>query len=199
MIFALSQAASPSGSLPVYPGRIDTALLKATVPDIVHTIAFICGPQAMIGDMKALLTAFGVPPAQIRYEVFEAAIAAAAGTKETVAERVAVEAAVGATFADRQRAGGGRSAGAGGGLQMHCLPTDVTVPVARGQSLLEAAEAGGVDVPSLCRAGVCGTCRVRVTTGDVDCESTTLDASDLGQGYVLACVSMARSNCTMEV
>ena len=34
--------------------------------------------------------------------------------------------------------------------------------------MLEAAEAAGVAIPSLCRAGVCGTCRTRVSDGEVD-------------------------------
>lgn len=196
IIFALSQQATPTGALHIYPGRIDAELLRTTVPDIAHSIALICGPAKMIADVKALLTAFAVPPSQIRHEVFEAAVAAAAGTKEEAAVSATVAAAGGGATA---RSTGGSRSSVAAGVQMRCLPSDVAVPVTAGQSLLEAAESAGVEIPSLCRAGVCGTCRVRVTDGSVDCESTTLDDSELGQGYVLACVSMARSNCTVQV
>lgn len=195
IIFALSQQATPTGALHIYPGRIDADLLRTTVPDIAHSIALICGPAKMISDVKALLTAFAVPPSQIRHEVFEAAVAAAAGTKDEAANGATAATGGGASA----RPAGGSRAAVAAGVQMRCLPSDVAVPVTAGQSLLEAAESAGVEIPSLCRAGVCGTCRVRVTDGSVDCESTTLDDSELGQGYVLACVSMARSNCTVQV
>ena len=70
-----SGASHPS----IYPGRIDESLLRATVPDLAHSIAFICGPSGMIDATKALLGGLGVPPAQIRHEVFQQAVAASAG------------------------------------------------------------------------------------------------------------------------
>ena len=70
------------------------------------------------------------------------------------------------------------------------LPTliewDTDVPTL--DTLLDAAERGGIAVASLCRAGVCGTCRTRVINGDVDCTSTTLDAHERAEGFVLAFV-----------
>ena len=64
--------------------------------------------------------------------------------------------------------------------------------------LLEAAEQSGIDIPSICRAGVCGTCRTRVTEGRVECASGVLDDDDRSNGYVLACVSTALSDCAIE-
>lgn len=40
--------------------------------------------------------------------------------------------------------------------------------VAAEQSLLEALEAAGVDVPNLCRGGVCGQCQTRYLKGEVE-------------------------------
>lgn len=192
VVYALTR--EPVSSPAFYPGRIDAALLRATVPDLVHSIAFICGPNAMIESMKALLTDVGVPRAQIRHEVFEAAVAAAAGARE---ERAAVGQSIGGSGSSRPARATASSRSSG--HAMRCLPCDQTVAVEAGQSLLDAAESAGVEMPSLCRAGVCGTCRVRVTEGDVDCESTTLDEQDLGQGYVLACVAQARTDCTVQL
>jgi ferredoxin len=67
-----------------------------------------------------------------------------------------------------------------------------------GQTLLDVAESHGLDIPSLCRAGVCGTCRTRVVDGEVDCSSATLDAADREAGYVLACVASPRGDCAIE-
>lgn len=43
--------------------------------------------------------------------------------------------------------------------------SDVSLDVPAGTSLLEALEAAGMPVPSLCRQGVCGECRIGVTAG----------------------------------
>lgn len=183
IVYCLTRQPAPDPAY--YPGRVDAVLLKTAVPDITHSISFICGPAAMIDGLKSLLTEIGVPAPQIRHELFEAAVAAAAGAQN-----------------DRRAAGNNDTitpgAATGRALEMKCLPDEQIIPVERGQSLLEAAESGGVDIPSLCRAGVCGTCRVRVTEGDVDCDTTTLDERELGQGYVLACVAQARTNCTVQ-
>jgi vanillate O-demethylase ferredoxin subunit len=74
----------------------------------------------------------------------------------------------------------------------------VTVQVSGSQTLLEGAESCGAAIPSLCRAGVCGTCRIRVLNGDVDCASHMLDDQDRVDGYVLACVSRVKSDCTID-
>ena len=42
--------------------------------------------------------------------------------------------------------------------------------------------------------GLCGTCRVHVVTGDVNCASETLDPQDQEHGYVLACVTTVSSD-----
>ncbi len=42
------------------------------------------------------------------------------------------------------------------------------VPVAAGQSVLEALQACGVEVATSCQQGVCGTCLTRVLEGEPD-------------------------------
>ena len=82
---------------------------------------------------------------------------------------------------------------------MVCAKTGKNVPIRAGQTLLEAAEEGGVAIDSLCRAGVCGTCRLQVNRGDVGCESNALDEDDRRNGVVFACVSTTTSDCTVEL
>ena len=192
VIYTLTRQAAPGPAF--YPGRIDAPLLQAAVPDITHAVSYVCGPQPMIASMREQLVQLGVPLAQIRYEAFETAVAVS-----TTASIGLV--AVGAAAAGARTRTPPRHVrlGASSDYQMRCLPAGVRVPVRSGQTLLEAAEACGVNVPSLCRAGVCGTCRVRVTDGEVDCESMTLDAGERRHGYVLACVSQARTHCTVQL
>jgi ferredoxin len=55
-----------------------------------------------------------------------------------------------------------------------------------------------VPIDSMCRSGVCGTCRTKVLEGDVACDSSALDDRDRQDGFVLACVSHARGDCVVE-
>jgi len=168
----------PAPPAPVRAGRIDEAALRSAVPDVEHSVAFICGPAPMIAGMKALLTAVGVPPAQVRHEVFEAATAVS-------------------TAPSRQRPA--PAAAAAADYPMRCAASARTVTVRPGETLLDAAERGGVPVDSLCRAGVCGTCRTRVAEGEVECPSTTLDPRERAEGFVLACVATVHSPCTVDL
>jgi len=74
------------------------------------------------------------------------------------------------------------------------------VSVARGQSLLAAAEGAGLAMPFSCRAGGCGACRVRLVAGEVALPAThCLSAAELEAGDVLACVGSPCGDVTIEV
>jgi ferredoxin-NADP reductase len=175
-LLQLAAAAGPASS-GLHRGRIDAELLGTTVPNLAHSISFICGPAAMIESMKGILGTAGVPPSQIRHEVFEAAVAAAGDAPPRPV----------------------RVAGRGAAHRVSCARSQRVFDVRQDQTLLEGAEAAGVNLPSLCRAGVCGTCRVRVSKGAVDCESSALDPDEVDAGFVLACVATVRADCEADV
>jgi len=66
----------------------------------------------------------------------------------------------------------------------------VAVPV--GRTILEALRGHGLDVPSSCESGTCGTCRTRLISGEVDHRDLVL-ADDERAGNIMVCVSRARS------
>jgi ferredoxin-NADP reductase len=177
----LAVTAEPAGD-DVFPGRINESLLKTTMPDLTHAVCRLCGPQPMIEDLTALLTSLGVARPQIGFEVFEAAVAASGG---------------GAAAAPAKSATA-LSAGSTDGFQAAFTRSGVTATVRAGQSVLEASESCGAAIPSICRAGVCGTCRTRVLKGDVECRSLALDETDREDGFVLACVAHVLSDCAVD-
>ncbi|WP_322111881.1 2Fe-2S iron-sulfur cluster binding domain-containing protein [Aerosakkonema funiforme] len=61
----------------------------------------------------------------------------------------------------------------------------------RNQFVLDIAEQEGVDIPSSCRSGTCGTCKQKLLEGEVkyEGEPEALDDSDREQGYILTCIS----------
>ena len=165
------------GGREFFPGRLNEPLIQAAVRDMAHAQCLVCGPRGMNEAMKQVLVTLGVAPKQIHVEVFDAAAAASAGAPPP--EKVAASRPAAAHQAHFQRSGR-------------------TAPVASGQTLLEAAEACSAPIPSLCRAGVCGTCRTRVLSGAVDCTSALLDDQDRQAGFVLACVTRLNSDCAVD-
>ena len=57
--------------------------------------------------------------------------------------------------------------------------------------ILDVAEKEGVDIPSSCRAGICGTCKQKLLEGEVKYEGEPegLEESDRSQGFILTCIS----------
>jgi phthalate 4,5-dioxygenase reductase subunit len=66
----------------------------------------------------------------------------------------------------------------------------VAVPV--GTTILDALRHHGLDVPSSCESGTCGTCRTRLVAGEADHRDLVL-ADDERASNIMVCVSRARS------
>ena len=152
-------------------GRVDAKTVAQLVPEPAGCLFLLCGPLPMIEAMRPLLLDLGVPPSQVRSEAFEAAVAgaAAAGADVTLG-------AAHVTFSRAKRV-------------TEAKPEE---------SLLDVAERAGVDIPSVCRAGVCGTCRTRLSEGDADCASDVLDEAERAEGWVLPCVTRPKGDCVLE-
>lgn len=173
----------PDGGWEGRVGRIDRALLTACVPEAAHSVFMMCGPAALIGDIRDALLEMGVPERQVRSELFEAP--AAIGARPSLAEA--------------QTGGGEREAAlAAATARLDLVRSGRAVDVAGSQTLLDAAEEAGADIPTLCRAGVCGTCRTLLLSGSAHCTSDALDERDRTAGYVLPCVTWAAGDCALE-
>ncbi|WP_020680782.1 PDR/VanB family oxidoreductase [Marinobacterium rhizophilum] len=68
-------------------------------------------------------------------------------------------------------------------------------------SLLEALEDAGINVPSLCRGGVCGQCMTRVLDGDIEHRDSFLsEAEKARQDCIMPCVSRAaKAGLTLDL
>ncbi|SFN22956.1 NADH oxidoreductase Hcr [Izhakiella capsodis] len=69
---------------------------------------------------------------------------------------------------------------------------------ATGSTLLEAMESNLLPVNTACRAGVCGCCKTKISSGDYRVTSTmTLSEQEIAQGYVLACSCYPQSDLVL--
>lgn len=85
---------------------------------------------------------------------------------------------------------------------MHRLtlaPSGLVLPVPDGRSLLDAADAAGLRLPSLCRNGTCRECRCRLLAGQVRyrIEWPGLSREEKTEGWVLPCVALPESDVTL--
>jgi ferredoxin-NADP reductase len=68
----------------------------------------------------------------------------------------------------------------------------VDLQVGAAESILHAMARAGIDAPSSCREGTCGTCETRVLAGTPDHRDSVLTASEQAAGdYMMICVSRA--------
>jgi len=78
-----------------------------------------------------------------------------------------------------------------------------TIEVASDETILEAGEDEGWDLPYACRQGQCVSCSGRIADGPseeyvVHDDQQMLDEDELGDGYTLTCVAYPRDSFSIE-
>jgi ferredoxin-NADP reductase/predicted pyridoxine 5'-phosphate oxidase superfamily flavin-nucleotide-binding protein len=122
-------------------GHIDADLLRRLLPLDDYDV-YLCGPAGFMQTMQQVLAQLGVRPERIRSEAFAAA---PAGPVDATPLPPAAAAAKVEFSASGRSADWDPSKG----------------------SLLDLAEAAGIEAPWSCRSGLCGTCAARVVEGAV--------------------------------
>ncbi len=152
--------------------RVSISLLRATLK-LMRYQFYVCGPRPMMESLIPDLEDWGVNDDDIYYESFGPATL----TKHNkTAPAVSSAHPINITFSQT-----GKS-----------IPWDTTA-----DSLLEFAEANGIEVDSGCRAGSCGSCQTIVKAGDVDYNQEP-DA-DVAPGHCLLCISKPKNDLTLEL
>ncbi len=84
-------------------------------------------------------------------------------------------------------------------FQLHFTLSDRTLPGDGDKFVLDAALAAGLKLPFLCRRGICGTCKSKLISGDIDMhQKGALRPRDIEAGFFLPCCSKPRSDLMIE-
>jgi len=80
-------------------------------------------------------------------------------------------------------------------VQIAVAGTEFHFPCESNESVLDAAQRAGFEIPFSCRKGVCGTCKGRIVSGDVRAlTGDALGATERAEGHVLFCNARPRSD-----
>jgi vanillate O-demethylase ferredoxin subunit len=81
-----------------------------------------------------------------------------------------------------------------GGFVVECARSGRSIPVAQGQTILEALQHAGLDVSYSCEQGICGTCETKVLEGIPDHRDQILTQAEQDSGKtMMICCSGAKS------
>lgn len=158
-----------------FRGRFSDHMLNVFVPDLHDRHVFMCGPEPFADGVKKVLRDAGFNLANLHTESFGSG-RSAQGSK-----------------------GGGRTLELKGPLHKATfIKSGFTVDCDEHVTLLELAEAHGIEIDYSCRLGSCGACEVKCK-GDIKVsEGCEIDAKTKAAGFIYACCSRSLGDVEFE-
>jgi ferredoxin-NADP reductase len=91
-----------------------------------------------------------------------------------------------------EKAAGAQAASAIDSFMVRIASSGLEVAVSKDQSIVDALAEAGVEIETSCHAGLCGTCRTRYLSGEVEHNDCILSEDEKGE-FLTTCVSRAKS------
>ncbi len=170
------QEDDPFGAWTGYRGRMNQVMLCAIAPDYLERHVYCCGPEPFMRAVRDMLNALGFDMSHYFQESFTQPVHTdAEGPASNCVADLAKAAEV--VFAS--------------GVTVSCDETD---------TILHIAKSAGLNIPSGCTFGVCGTCMIKMTSGEVHMvHNGGISDDDIEDGYILACCSHPIGRVTIDV
>jgi ferredoxin len=151
-------------------------MLGLMAQDYLDREVFCCGPEPFMQAVREALAGMGHDMARFHQESFHAPPQEAEAVPDDPMPQADNTAEV--IFATS-------------GRRAQCREAD---------TILTTALAAGVPVPSGCTMGICGTCKVKRTSGQVHMvHNGGITDEDIAEGYILACCSRPMGQVTLEL
>ncbi|ROS05410.1 NADH oxidoreductase Hcr [Sinobacterium caligoides] len=153
-------------------GLISLPMLEQLCPDFRQRSLFLCGPTGFMEACKSIVESAAYDMSQFYQESFTPA---------------ANDSQRGNSDADTL-------------VQISVPKLKLKLAANAGSTLLTALEDNEVPIIAACRSGVCGSCKCKITAGEVVSTSQgALSNEEVAQGFVLACSSTLMSDTEIEL
>ncbi|MGY0217433.1 FAD-binding oxidoreductase [Endozoicomonadaceae bacterium StTr2] len=154
-------------------GFLDAEKLQQLAPDMHDRTIFVCGPAPYMTAVEQMVADSGFDMSRYFQESFGGQLMPELKT-EAIAQAE--------------------------GYQLTLEKSGKVATFDPGQTVLEALENQKAPIIGACRAGVCGSCKVKISEGEVSSTSQmTLTPDEIAEGYVLSCCSTPQSDLSINI
>jgi ferredoxin-NADP reductase len=160
-----------------YRGRLSQIMLGSIAPDYLERHVYCCGPEPFMKSVRDMLVGLGFDMSRYFQESFTEPLHP--DTQGLQLEDFVPDATDAAEIVFEAS-----------GVTAQCNQAD---------TILRVAKAAGLNIPSGCTFGVCGTCIIRKTSGEVHMvHNGGISDEDIAAGYILACCSHPIGRVTVD-
>ena len=159
-------------------GRLNQLVIGLIAGDYLEREIYCCGPEPFMDAVREMLIALGYDMDRYHQESFGAPVKTEAQIPEHDDIVPDNDATATVSFARSD-------------VSAECHETD---------TLLAVARSAGIVIPSGCTFGVCGTCKIRKTSGEVHMvHNGGISEDDIEAGFILACCSKPIGTVEVDV
>ncbi|MBO1325007.1 hybrid-cluster NAD(P)-dependent oxidoreductase [Acetobacter sp. TBRC 12305] len=168
---------APFEKWPGHKGRLNIAVLGQATPDFMEREVYVCGPAPYMQAVKAMLADAGFDMRRYHEESFDFGTLLEQEPEVAEVTQELEDAAYTISFTKSRR--------------------EIACP--SGTPVLAAARAAGMRLPASCAKGMCGTCKCKLVSGEVDMQHQGgIRQREIDQGFILLCCSRPLSDLVVE-
>jgi ferredoxin-NADP reductase len=157
-----------------FRGRLTPAMLAVLAPDLHTRTVFCCGPAPYMASVRAMLVEAGFDLRRYHEESFDFTAPAEEPPPPPITA-------------------------ATGSFTVQFARSNQTIGCAPDTTVLAAARAAGIRLPSACGKGVCGTCKSRLLAGSVAMKhGGGIRPREIDEGLALLCCARPTSDLVID-